>query len=259
MRKACAYIAIFLLIFGAISSVQAAPLPVTVDQILYEFDAGVPNLSKFLSVDVTFDVGSSTNELVITLTNTTDFGGSGITFGDLDNFPASVALTSIGFETGGLTIVSSAATGIVFGTDTRGNSVDWTFYWGYDNQPLASGPYLDLATLTVDSVVSTLSAAVEYTFDPSASGGDINGPKHGILPVSYTGTKKPYFAGSATIVLQFNGPVDVASLVTYLNAGGGNVVASFGSPTNVPEPSTILLLGAGLIGLGLWGRRRFKS
>jgi hypothetical protein len=31
------------------------------------------------------------------------------------------------------------------------------------------------------------------------------------------------------------------------------------APSSVPEPSTLLFLGAGLAGLGLWGRRKFKA
>jgi hypothetical protein len=29
--------------------------------------------------------------------------------------------------------------------------------------------------------------------------------------------------------------------------------------TSVPEPSTLLLIGSGLIGLGLWGRKRIRG
>lgn len=36
-------------------------------------------------------------------------------------------------------------------------------------------------------------------------------------------------------------------------------VAATADPNPVPEPSTIMLLGSGLVSLGLWGRRKFKG
>jgi len=46
------------------------------------------------------------------------------------------------------------------------------------------------------------------------------------------------------------------------NGGGGLEISHFfgynSSSTPVPEPGTVILLGAGLVGLGLYGRRRMK-
>ena len=46
------------------------------------------------------------------------------------------------------------------------------------------------------------------------------------------------------------------------NGGGGLEISHFigynPSSTPVPEPGTVILLGAGLVGLGLYGRRRMK-
>ena len=250
MRRAFACVIVLFLILGMSSGVHA--LGVDVDEIIYQTDAGVPDLGDFLSVDINF-TSPDANTLVITLTNTT----SGFSFGDLNNSPSSIALTGLGFQTLGFRINGGMVEGE--GTDTGGNPVDWTFYWGYDNNPLASGPFLNLSTLVVDSVVSTLTAAVDTPFDSSAGNGDIDGPKHGILPESYSGNKMPYLLGSATITLNLTdgGIANLEEYVAFLNSEG-NVVASFGSPNAVPEPATMLLLGTGLVGLGAF-RRKFRK
>ena len=61
----------------------------------------------------------------------------------------------------------------------------------------------------------------------------------------------------ASPLLPWNGQETI-----YLNnfwPGNGAIshVSIYG-PTSVPEPSTLLLLGSGLIGLGILGRKRFK-
>lgn len=217
------------------------------DQYIYQPDPSIT--VSDLSARAVFEVSDdSSYDVKITLYNET---------GDLspDDFPAVVLLTGLGF----VLPDGIAVTGGAIGNDYYiGSSPynDGGKYWTYTND-VTSSFFSDAAVLPTDIVVSTLEALHGDPF--SLPGGDIDGPKHGVL--SGEETQEPpyaYFDYYIEIYLTLSGSPTIDD--NFFKAiDDGNVVASFGSPTMVPEPSMLFLVGIGLLGLAVFGRRFRKE
>lgn len=67
----------------------------------------------------------------------------------------------------------------------------------------------------------------------------------------YTAVYRP---GSASGYGSGPGDLDVGQFAPF-----NRDAQSLDAPAVVPEPSTIMLLGSGLVGLGVWERRKFKT
>lgn len=239
------------------SPIPSRAVSLTIDQIIYQPSTGLDALQLSASADAT--VGSGT--LTIVVQNT-----SGLTGGDSSGW----LLTGIGFELpSGVTLtntgayVTAGSTGYykIGGTDYfLGAGDDLRGEWG-GGSPAGSGPFANVATLNVDYVAATLQSSFYdgSPFDPSAylkNPVDVNGPEFGLLSTSFANAGGLGFVqDSLTFTWTWTG----AGLTEdFLN--NGNVVVSFGSPTAVvPEPSTLLLLGSGLLALGGWGRNRMRK
>jgi hypothetical protein len=170
--------------------------------------------------------------------------------------PAVFTLTGVGFDLpSGYTISSG--------------SVETDFYhlashdpnqqWGFDKSPPDSGPFANVATIKANTAVSTLKASVVEPFIP---GGviPIDGPSGGIAPTAYLSSYPDswdYFNGTAVFLFTLSG--NVTNWPQFVNdMEGGDVVVAFGSPNAVPEPSILIFLGAGLLVLGVLGKK-FKK
>jgi len=248
-------VSVFAAGFFLCSAIPAAADVIDVDQIIWEYDPYFnPN---YLSASVEFQtIKNDLDTFRIVLTNLTKPVLPLDTKTTDSWFPSKVLLTGLGFS-----LPEKYA--ILGGVVSKENYVpkkDSLPAWGYDNYKI-QGPFADVATLPVNTVISTLEAAAakgkeDGMFEPG-NPKDLNGPSDGVLSEYFKLDNFPYFSGSMFIEVNLNQKVeDWGKFFASINEG--NVVVAFGSPSPIPEPATMLLLGSGLIGMAAFGRKKLR-
>jgi len=190
---------------------------------------------------------------------------SGITF---SGFVPTAPLGST--QTGAFAGTTSVTQGNLLGTPTlTPNIVGWATFTG-----AAGGPIIfDLETINPGYGTGSCSSdAVGNSCTPSPlSGITLTQASANSVSITFTGTGIAYTgtsgSGSSLAVVSFTSQNNVPGTITAILAevtnpnGSGftdSVSATYDTTSTVPEPATLSMMGLGLLGLGMIGRRKRK-
>lgn len=253
---------IALAVLLALVPVQAGAMLLTVDNILFEGEGVVPDpLGLAGSVDLEIAAVAGGYWAYFTLTNLTPadaFSGDS----------SSVLLSGLGFVLpDGVYIDYGSATVPAGSTVYDGSSAtsitDVSQEWGYTNYGPA-GAFNDLLGL-VNTQITTMNSSTDTQFADGTIGPPpgLNGPSWGVLS-SYLvpGAVGGYQIQDSLLVHAFlsSDGTFTGDLWSYIQSN--EVQLTFGSPDRVaviPEPGTFLLLGSGLLGVGIYARKRLRD
>jgi hypothetical protein len=196
---------------------------------------------------------------------TVTVNSSGITFsGFIPTAPLALD------QTGSYAGTTSVTQGSLTGTPTLSpNIVGWATFTGaaggpiiFDLQTIDPG-FGTLAGCSSDALGSecTPSATSGITLVQSAVGAN---PSVSITfvgtGIAYTGTSASSSPTVVSFTSQNNVPGTITGILAEVANGGftDSVSATYDSTSTVPEPATLSMMGLGLVGLGVIGRRKRK-